>query len=71
MEVSLPEAACTPETLRALRDVAVRHPGPSPLRLRLQMPGGPVTIAASPKFSVSNTEAFRAAVEALKVELTS
>ncbi|HYB74510.1 MAG TPA: DNA polymerase III subunit alpha [Candidatus Sulfotelmatobacter sp.] len=71
VEVSLPEAACTPETLRALRDVAVRHPGPSPLRLRLQMPGGPVTIAASPKFSVSNTEAFRAAVEALKAELMS
>jgi DNA polymerase-3 subunit alpha len=71
VEVSLPEAACTPETLHALRDVAVRHPGPSPLRLRLQVPGGPVTIAASPKYSVSNTEAFRAAVEALRAELMS
>ena len=64
VEVSVPEAACTPETLRALRAVAVQHPGPSPLRLRLQVPGGPVTIAASSKYSVSNTEAFRAAVEA-------
>ncbi len=64
VEVSVPEAACTPETLRALRAVAVQHPGPSPLRLCLQVPGGPVTIAASSKYSVSNTEAFRAAVEA-------
>jgi hypothetical protein len=30
-----------------------------------------VTIAASPKYSVSNTEAFRAAVEALRAELMS
>jgi len=64
VEIVVPEAACTPETLRALRAAAVQHPGPSPLRLRLQVGGGSVTVAASPKYSVSDSEAFRAAVEA-------
>jgi hypothetical protein len=64
VELVLPEAACTPDNLRALRDLAAQHPGPSPLCLHLRLAGGTVTVAASLKYGVNDTEAFRAAVAA-------
>ena len=58
-------AAATPEALQRLRDLVAQHPGPAPLTVALEVPGGPALLEADPACAVAAGEAFVAAAEAL------
>jgi DNA polymerase-3 subunit alpha len=58
-------SAATPEALRRLRDLVAKHPGPVPLTLSLEVPGGPALLEPDAACAVAAGEKFVAAAEAL------
>jgi len=57
--------AATPGTLQRLRELVAQHPGPAPITLALEVPGGPALLEADAGCAVAVGEAFVAAAEAL------
>jgi DNA polymerase-3 subunit alpha len=57
--------AATPGALQRLRELVAQHPGPAPITLALEVPGGPALLEADAGCAVAAGEAFVAAAEAL------
>lgn len=57
--------AATPGALQRLRELVAQHPGPAPITLALEVPGGPALLEADAGCAVAVGEAFVAAAEAL------
>jgi len=65
VRVTVAGAAATAEALQRLRDLVAQHPGPAPLTVALEVPGGPALLEAEPGCAVAAGEGFVAAAEAL------
>ena len=66
IEITVEATKLSIERLEELRNILLRFPGPSCLRLHLNVTAGAqVTIAASPEMTVTLSESLRHEVEAL------
>lgn len=66
VEITIEEAHLSDSTLEQLKHLLLRFPGPTPVRLHLNVaPGAQVTIAASPDMTVAANEELKREVETL------
>ncbi|WP_327149261.1 DNA polymerase III subunit alpha [Nocardia sp. NBC_01329] len=65
LTLALTVAACTPHTVRALRETLQRHPGPTDLRIELIGARGPRLLALDPRFRVTASSALMGELKAL------
>ncbi|GAB2687812.1 DNA polymerase III subunit alpha [Nocardia thraciensis] len=63
--VTVPVPACTPGTVRTLRETLQQHPGPTEVRIRLVGKYGPQLLAIDPRFRVQPSPALMGELKAL------
>ncbi|WP_280382277.1 hypothetical protein [Nocardia wallacei] len=63
--VTIPVPACTPGTVRTLRETLQQHPGPTEVRIRLVGKNGPQLLAIDPRFRVHPSPALMGELKAL------
>nr|WP_024805660.1 DNA polymerase III subunit alpha [Nocardia sp. BMG51109] len=63
--VTIPVPACTPATVRTLRETLEQHPGPAEVRIRLVGKNGPQLLAIDPRYRVRPSPALMGELKAL------
>ncbi|NKY56423.1 DNA polymerase III subunit alpha [Nocardia flavorosea] len=65
MTLTLATTACTPRSVRALRETLQRHPGATELRINLIGTRGPRLLALDPRFRITTSPALMGELKAL------